>query len=89
MGPDSNVYVFVSADGTLRGLSRLSDGGNLPQSDGITWLRNDTIPLTLSALGKFIENPDVAMVNLIMGGYHIVRRGAQAVPFPRAHRQSS
>lgn len=89
MSPDSNVYVFVSADATLRGLSRLSDGGNLPQPDGITWLPNDTIPLTLSALGKLVENPDVAMVNLIMGGYHIVRQGAQAVPFPRAHRQSS
>jgi hypothetical protein len=75
MNSDSSVYVFVSADGAFRGLSRLPDGVNLPQTDGIAWLPNDTIPLTLSALGKFVENSDVAMADLIMRGYYIVRRG--------------
>jgi hypothetical protein len=89
MNSDSSVYVFVSADGAFRGLSRLPDGVNLPQTDGIAWLPNDTIPLTLSALGKFVENSDVAMANLIMCGYHIVRHDPKVVRFPHAHRQSS
>jgi hypothetical protein len=50
---------------------------NLPQTDGIAWLPNDTIPLTLSALGKFVENSDVAMADLIMHGYHTVRHDPQ------------
>ena len=58
MNSDSSVYVFVSAGGAFRGLSRLPDGVNLPQTDGIAWLLNDTIPLTVSALGKFVENSD-------------------------------
>jgi hypothetical protein len=89
MNLDSSVYVFVSADGAFRGLSRLPEGVNLPQTDGIAWLPNDTIPLTLSALGKFVENSDVAMADLIMHGYHIVRHSPQVVCFPHAHRQSS
>ena len=87
MNSDSSVYVFVSADGAFRGLSRLPDGVNLPQTDGIAWLPNDTIPLTLSALGKFVS--DVAMADLIMRGYHIVRHDPQVVRFPHAHRQPS
>jgi hypothetical protein len=67
----------------------LPDGVNLPRTDGIAWLQNDTIPLTLSALGKFVENSDVAMADLIMRGYHIVRHGPQVVRFPHAHRRSS
>ena len=86
---NSSVYVFVSVDGAFRGLSRSPDGVNLPQTDGITWLPNDTIPLSLSSLGKFVQNPDVAMVDLIMRGYHIVRHGPQVVRFPHAHRHSS
>ena len=89
MNSDSNVYVFVSADGAFRRLSRLPDGVNLPQADGIAWLPNDTIPLTLSAVGKFVENSDVVMADLIMRGYHRVRHGPQVVRFPHAHRQSS
>jgi hypothetical protein len=89
MNSHSRVYVFVSEDGAFRGLSRLPDGVNLPQTDGIAWLLNDTIPLTLSALGRIVENSDVAMADLIMRGYHIVRRGPQVVRFPHAHRQSS
>jgi len=89
MNSDSSVYVFVSADGAFRGLSRLPDGVDLPQTDGIAWLPNDTIPLTLSALGKFVENSDVAMADLIMHGYHTVRHDPQVVRFPHAHRQSS
>ena len=89
MNSDSSVYVFVSANGAFRGLSRLPHGVNLPQTDGIAWLPNDTIPLTLSALGKFVENSDVAMADLIMRGYHIVRHGPQVVRFPHTHRQSS
>ena len=90
MNSDSSVYVFVSADGAFRGLSSLPDGVNLPQTDGIAWLLNDTIPLTLSALGKFVENSDVAMSDLIMHGYHTVRHDPQVVVrFPHAHRQSS
>jgi hypothetical protein len=73
MNSDSSVYVFVSANGAFRGLSRLPHGVNLPQTDGIAWLPNDTIPLTLSALEKFVENSDVAMADLVMRGYHIVR----------------
>jgi hypothetical protein len=45
--------------------------------------------LTLSALGKFVENSDVAMADLIMRGYHIVCHGPQVVRFPLAYRQSS
>ena len=52
MNSDSSVYVFVSAGGAFRGLSRLPDGVNLPQTDGIAWLLNDTIPLTLSVGGR-------------------------------------
>ena len=89
MNADSSVYVFVSADGAFRGLSRLPDGVNLPQTGGIAWLPKDTIPLTLLALGKFVDNSDVAMADLIMGGYHIVRHGPQLVRFPHAHRESS
>jgi hypothetical protein len=89
MNSDSSVYVFVSADGAFRGLSRLPDGVNLPQTDGIAWLPNDTIPLTLSALGKFVENSDVAMADLMMRGYHLVRHDPQVVRFPHTHRQSS
>jgi hypothetical protein len=89
MNSDSSVYVFVSADGAFCGLSRLPDGVNLPHTDGIAWLPNATIPLTLSALGKFVENSDVAMTDLIMRGYHIVRHSPQVVRFPHAHRQSS
>jgi hypothetical protein len=89
MNSDSSVYVFVSADGAFCGLSRFPDGVNLPQTDGIAWLPNDTIPLTLSALEKFVESSDVAMADLIMRGYHIVRHGPHVVRFPHAHRQSS
>ena len=89
MNSASNVYVFVSADGAFRGLSRLPDGVNLPQTDGIAWLPNDTIPLTLPALEKFVENSDVAMADLIMHGYHIVRHDPKVARFPHAHRQSS
>src|SRR5262249_21585335 len=89
MNSDTSVYVFVSADGAFRGLSRSPDGVNLPQTDGIAWLPNDTIPLTMSALGKFVENSDAAMSDLIMHGYHIVRHRPQVVCVPRAHRQSS
>ena len=80
MNSDSSVYVFVSAGGAFRGLSRLPDGVNLPQTDGIAWLLNDTIPLTLSALGKFVENSDVAMADLIMHGYQTVRHDPQRAP---------
>src|SRR5262249_15864503 len=89
MNSDSSVYVFVSAGGAFRGLSRLPNGVNLPQTDGIAWLLNDTIPLTLSALGKFVENSDVVRSDLIMHSYHTVRHDPQVVRFPHAHRQSS
>ena len=89
MNSDSSAYVFVSAEGAFRGFSRLPDGVNLPKTDGIAWLLNDTIPLTLSALGKFVENSDVAMADLMMHGYHTVRHDPQVVRFPHAHRQSS
>jgi hypothetical protein len=89
MNSASSVYVFVSADGAFRGLSRLPDGVNLPQTDGIVWLLNNTMPLTLSALGKFVENSDVAMADLIMHGYHTERHDPQVVRIPHAHWQSS
>ena len=38
MNSDSSVYVFVSAGGAFRGLSRLPDGVNLPKTDGTAWL---------------------------------------------------
>jgi len=41
MNSGSSVYVFISADGAFRGLSRLPDSANLPQTDGIAWLLND------------------------------------------------
>jgi hypothetical protein len=89
MNSDSSVYASVSADGAFRGLSRLRNGVNLPQTVGIAWIPNNTIPLSLSALGKFVENSNVAMADLIMRDYHIVRHGPQVVRFPHAHRQSS
>ena len=52
MNSDSSAYVFVSAEGAFRGFSRLPDGVNLPKTDGIAWLLNDTIPLTLSVGGR-------------------------------------
>jgi len=42
MNSDSSAYVFVSAEGAFRGFSRLPDGVNLPKTDGIAWLLNDT-----------------------------------------------
>ena len=86
MSSEKSIFVFVTTDGRLRGLTRESDGANLP-CNGTTWATNGAIPMTLSALRTFVENPDVAMVNLIMRGYQIVRLTAQVLPFP--HRSSS
>jgi len=46
--------------------------------------------LTAAAVAKYVkQDPQSAITNLIMRGYHITRISAAIIPFPTPHRSSS
>ena len=85
--PLPNVYVFTSSDGGQLGLSVKPDGSNLPSS--VSWEHRDIIPMTATSLSRYVQQAEVALANLIMRGYHLLRLTAQVVPFPPPIRNSS
>jgi hypothetical protein len=85
--PLPNVYVFASSNGELLGLSVKPDGSNLPS--GVSWEHRDVVPMTATSLSRHVQQPEVALANLIMRGYHLLRLTAQVVPFPQPNRNSS
>jgi hypothetical protein len=82
MSSEANVFVFESGDGKRRALTRDLNGANLPRGDGTTWIPKDVVPLTLAAIRTHVTDWDVAMVELIMHGYHVSYVGGDVVPFP-------
>lgn len=82
------VYVFISGDRTIFGLTVEQDGANLPSPDTAKWMRYDLIPMTTHHIGRFVRNSDVAHVNLIMRGYHLCRASGTIVPFPQPRNSS-
>jgi hypothetical protein len=71
------AYVFVCDTGEICGLTTQCDGGNLPCSaTAKNWTTRDVVPMTLSALRKYAPHPEIAMTNLIMRGYHMIRLSA-------------
>ena len=85
--PLPNAYIFVSADGTTLGISVTDDGSNLPQQ--VEWQPRETVLMTSAALAPHVTNPQVAMTNLIMRGYHLARLTAAVLLFPQPNRNSS
>jgi hypothetical protein len=85
--PAPDVYVFISGNRELYGLSTRRDGGNLPcVADAGSWELRDVIPMMLASLAKYVRNADVAMTNLIMRSYHLTRVSEL---LPQSHRNSS
>ena len=82
------AYVFVCDTGEFCALTIQCNGGNLPCSaTAKNWAMRDAVHMTLSALHKYAPHPEIAMTNLIMRGYHIIRLSAQAAPVP--HRRET
>jgi hypothetical protein len=85
--PVPDAYLFVCETGEVCALSVEPDGGNLPSTATTkNWSKRGAVPMTLAALGAYAPYPEIAMTNLIMRGYHLIRVSAQIVPFPRRGR---
>ena len=92
MTQQTRVYVFISDNRELYGLSVVSNGSNMPTGTGVAiWEKREEIPLTAAALTKYAkdQDPQNAITNLLMRGYHITRISAQVIQFPTPHRSSS
>ena len=92
MTKPTHVYVFISDNHQLYGFSVVSNGSNMPKGTGVAiWEKREEIPLTAAALAKYAkdQDPQNAITNLIMRGYHITRISAEVIPFPTPHRSSS
>ena len=92
MTQQTRVYVFISDNRELYGLSVVSNGSNMPTEMGVAiWEKREEIPLTNAAVAKYAkdQDPQSAITNLIMRGYHITRISAEVIPFPTPHRSSS
>jgi hypothetical protein len=80
------IFVYASAEGDKRALTRDADGANLPRS--VQWLPHDQIPMTLSAIETYAPRADVALMHLIIDGYFVEQRSADIIAFPKARRTS-
>ena len=92
MTQPARVYVFISDNHEPYGLSVVSNGSNMPTGTGVAnWEKREEIPLTAAAVAKYAKDhdPQDAITNLIMRGYHITRVSAEVIPFPMPHRSSS
>ena len=68
----------------------VSNGSNMPTGTGVAiWEKREEIPISAAALAKYAKDPQNAITNLIMRGYHITRISAEVIPFPTPHRSSS
>ena len=85
--PLPTAYVFASADGTTLALTVTADGSNLPPN--VQWKPRESVAMTSAALAAHVSNPQVAMTNLIMRGYHLSRLSAEILKFPQPNRNSS
>jgi len=91
MTQPTHVYVFISDNHALYSFSVVSNGSNMPTGTGVAiWEKPEEIPLTAAAVAKYVkQDPQSAITNLIMRGYHITRISAAIIPFPTPHRSSS
>jgi hypothetical protein len=85
--PLPTAYIFASADGATLALTVAADGSNLPLN--VQWKPRETVVMISAALAAHVSNPQVAMTNLIMRGYHLSRLSAEILKFPQANRNSS
>jgi hypothetical protein len=82
--PVPDAHVFVCDSGDICALTVQCDGGNLPCSATTkNWTKHAVVPMTVSALRTYAPYPEIAMTNLIMRGYHMIRLSAQIVPLRR------
>src|SRR3954447_23416201 len=57
------VYVFISSDRDLCGLSLRPDGSDLSRLDRGTWLQHDAVPMRFAALSCYVPNPETAVTS--------------------------
>jgi hypothetical protein len=74
-----DVYVFVSGDRKLFGLSINPFGANLPPR---AWRRYDVIPISENYLGRYTRAPKLAMKWLQTRGYFLPSQGETLSPRP-------
>ena len=72
-----DVYVFVSGDWELFGLSTNPLGANLPLRD---WHRYDVMPMSENYLGRYTLAPKLAMKRLQMRGYFLAKPRGNIIP---------
>jgi hypothetical protein len=79
---DAIVYVFLSSESDVRGLSTQPDGANLPSlGNGAAWLQQDATSMTSKALADYVRDPQAAMTSLIMRGFYTSPITAKVIPF--------
>jgi hypothetical protein len=77
MSDHLDVYVFVSGDRELFGLSTNPLGANLPPRD---WCRYDVMPLSENYLGRYTLAPKLAMKRLQTRGYFLAKARGNIIP---------
>jgi hypothetical protein len=81
MPTHTNVFVFISSDRKLFGLSIDVDGANLPGRNG--WNAYDIIPMSANYLSRYADDPDTLSADLATHGFHIVPTRGNIIPFPK------
>jgi hypothetical protein len=79
MSQHPDVYVFVSDDRQLFGLSTNPLGANLPPGD---WRRYDVMPMSENYLGRDTVAPQLAMKRLQTRGYFLAKPSGNIIPLP-------
>jgi hypothetical protein len=90
MNQRKDFFVFISRGSTVRGLSLLRSGENLPRLiDNAAWAPFVVASLTLDNLRRHSRDPELALLNLKTKGFHIARLTAQVLPFRQRARRSA
>jgi hypothetical protein len=80
-----SVYVFVSSDPAIRGLSLSVTGRNIPQDEQLSfWPAGAVVPMTAEQVARYVPDPTIALQDLQVRGYHLFRTSAKVLPFSRS-----
>jgi len=82
------VYVFVSSDPAIRGLSLSVSHRSIPQDEQLSfWPSGVVLPMTAEQVACYVPDLAKALHNLQVGGYHLFRPSAKVLPFAHSRGQ--
>jgi hypothetical protein len=82
MSSHRHVYVFITGDRRMFGLTYNPDGANLPPVP-CGWQNYDQVPVCRQYLSRYAEEPEAAHANLTSRGYHLADAIGNIVPLPK------